>query len=72
MVKLSISLLCLEDCSYLEQKFCKFFFVFRDDVDLPMVLDYEIWKASQMLFQKIPYDVETDEEFNGETDKETD
>ena len=33
---------------------------FRYDLDLPVILDYEIWKASHMLFQNIPYDVDTD------------
>ena len=28
---------------------------FRYDIDIPMLLDYEIWKASHMLFQKFPY-----------------
>jgi hypothetical protein len=38
----------------------------ENDVDLPLVLDYEIWKASHMLFQKIPYDFEIDEEADNE------
>ena len=32
----------------------------RYDLDLPVILDYEIWKASHMLFQNIPYDEDTD------------
>ena len=28
--------------------------VFRWDVNLPVLLDYEIWKASNMVFQSIP------------------
>ena len=32
-----------------------YFFVFRWDLDLRVILDYEIWKASHMLFQHIPY-----------------
>ena len=31
---------------------------------LPVVLDFEIWKASNMLFQKVPY--ENEEDKNGE------
>ena len=30
--------------------------MFRYDHDIPMLLDYEIWKSSSMLFQKNPYD----------------
>ena len=33
--------------------------IYRWDVKLPVVLDFEIWKASNMLFQSIPR--ETDE-----------
>ena len=39
-------------------------YFFRYDVDLPMLLDYEIWNSSQMLFQNTPYDFETDEEID--------
>ena len=28
--------------------------IFRQDVDLPAFLDYEIWKASYMVSQEIP------------------
>ena len=35
-----------------------------------MILDYEIWKSSHMLFQNIPYDLETDDEIDQETDKQ--
>ena len=30
--------------------------MFRYDHDIPMLLDYEIWKSSSMLFQTSPYD----------------
>ena len=36
-----------------------------------MLLDYEIWKSSSMLFQKSPYD-EKDEEEKTEIDEEDD
>ena len=36
--------------------------IFRYDLDLPVILDYEIWKASHMLFQNIPYDDDTDDD----------
>ena len=36
--------------------------IFRYDLDLPVILDYEIWKASHMLSQKIPYDDDTDDD----------
>ena len=45
--------------------------MFRYDHDIPMLLDYEIWKSSSMLFQKSPYD-EKDEEENNEKDEEED
>ena len=34
---------------------------------MPVVLDFEIWKASNMLFQKVPY-VKDEEDKNGEND----
>ena len=34
----------------------------RYDLDLPVILDYEIWKASHMLFQGIPYEDDSSEE----------
>ena len=34
---------------------------------MPVVLDFEIWKASNMLFQKVPY-VNDEEDKNGEND----
>ena len=34
----------------------------RYDLDLPVILDYEIWKASHMLFQGLPYEDDTEEE----------
>ena len=34
---------------------------------MPVVLDFEIWKASNMLFQKVPYEKE-EEDNNGEND----
>ena len=39
-----------------------FLCIFRWDLNLPVVLDFEIWKASNMLFQHIPNngDVESD------------
>ena len=37
---------------------------FRYDLDLPIILDFEIWKASHMLFQNIPYDDDTDDANN--------
>ena len=43
--------------------------MFRYDHDIPMLLDYEIWKSSSMLFQKSPYD-EKDEEVKTEKDGE--
>ena len=36
-------------------------FYFRYDLDLPVMLDYEIWKASHMLSQTTPYDDDEDE-----------
>ena len=39
---------------------------FRYDLDLPVILDYEIWKASHMLFQNIPYDEDTDVDIEDE------
>lgn len=41
-------------------------FIFRYDLDLPVILDYEIWKASNMLFQNIPYDEDSDIESEDE------
>ena len=38
---------------------------------MPVILDFEIWKASNMLFQKIPYDKE-EEDANGENDESWD
>ena len=35
---------------------------YRYDLDLPVILDYEIWKASHMLFQRIPYENDSDNE----------
>ena len=35
---------------------------FRYDLDLPVMLDYEIWKASHMLAQTTPYDDEDAED----------
>ena len=40
--------------------------IFRYDLNLPVILDYEIWKASFMLTQSTtPYD---DEEENNDSD----
>ena len=38
------------------------FSCFRYDLDLPVMLDYEIWKASHMLAQTTPFDEEEEEE----------
>ena len=43
--------------------------LFRYDHDIPMLLDYEIWKSSSMLFQKSPYD-EKDEDLEEKMIKE--
>ena len=32
---------------------------------MPVILDFEIWKASNMLFQKVPYEKEKEDK-NGE------
>ena len=45
-------------------------FNFRYDIDLPMLLDYEIWKASHMLFQKFPYN--EDDSLDHEEGEESD
>ena len=34
---------------------------------MPVILDFEIWKASNMLFQELPYEKEEDDN-NGEND----
>ena len=41
------------------------------DLPLPVILDFEIWKASNMLFQKVPYDKE-EEDANSEKDESWD
>ena len=41
------------------------------DLPLPVILDFEIWKASNMLFQKVPYYKE-EEDANGENDESWD
>ena len=38
---------------------------------MPVILDFEIWKASNMLFQKVPYDKE-EEDANSEKDESWD
>lgn len=44
-----------------------FEFIFRCNVYLPVVLDFEIWKASNMLFQNIPYEGDKEERDNLDT-----
>ena len=43
---------------------------FRYDLDLPVILDFEIWKASHMLFQNIPYDDDDTDNANTEMEDE--
>ena len=51
-----------------QSKSQKRLYTFRYDIDIPMLLDYEIWKSSHMLFQKFPYN--EDENLENEEDIE--